>query len=70
MLQMSQASVDPIPNQAVGEKKDLFSKPLVREQSQGLRMDDFEFNAPINENRQMNMGYREMQKEAENKREV
>ena len=51
MLQMSQASVDPIPTRVVGEEKDLFNKPLFREQSQGLKMDDFEFNAPINENR-------------------
>ena len=51
MLQMSQASVDPIPTRAVGEEKDLFNKPLVKEQNQGLRMDDFEFNAPIKENR-------------------
>ena len=51
MLQMSQANVDPIPTKAVGEENNLFNKPLVREQSKGLRMDDFEFNAPINENR-------------------
>ena len=33
-------------------------------------MDDIAFNAPITENRQMNMGYREMAREAEDKREV